>query len=63
MYNSIIIEIRMDVNGFMTQTSNMAQSVITGNLKSILPLTMVRVDRTEEEALWDEMIRTYHYLG
>lgn len=36
---------------------------ITQSLKSLLPLTLVQVDRTEGENLWDELIRRYHYLG
>jgi SRSO17 transposase len=53
----------MDVNNDMTEIMEIDQSVMTGNLKSVLPLTLVRVDKTAQEALWDELMRKYHYLG
>lgn len=38
------------------------QTELSGNLKSIQPLTLVRVDQTKEERLWDQLMREYHYL-
>jgi len=63
MYNSIVNDIRMDVNKFMIQTINIDHSEVTGNLESLLPLTFIIVDQTDEEAVWDEMMKKYHYLG
>ena len=62
MYNSIMNDIRMDVNKFMIQTVNIDHSEVTGNLESLLPLTFTIVDQTDEEPVWDEMMKKYHYL-
>lgn len=34
-----------------------------GKLHEFQPLEIVNVNRTELEAIWDELIRRYHYLG
>jgi SRSO17 transposase len=39
------------------------QSVLNGTLKSLSPIQWVRVDKGDEETVWDELMRAYHYLG
>ena len=36
---------------------------ITGHLKDIDRVTLEQVSGTEQEMLWDELVRSYHYLG
>ena len=36
---------------------------IEGKLHDYQPLEIINVNRTVYEALWDEIIRKYHYLG
>lgn len=47
----------------MTGNMLIDQSVLNGNLKSLPPIQWVRVDKGDEEPLWDDLICTYHYLG
>jgi len=37
--------------------------LVVGNLKDFQPLSIVMVNGTEDERIWDHMIRTWHYLG
>lgn len=39
------------------------QQLLAGYLKDYQPLSFVMVNGTEEEQLWDYMVRTWHYLG
>lgn len=36
---------------------------LEGKLHEFLPLDILIVDQTEQEALWDAMVKSYHYLG
>jgi SRSO17 transposase len=36
---------------------------LTGSVKDLSELSFMNVSGTEDEPLWDEMIRKYHYLG
>jgi hypothetical protein len=36
---------------------------LIGSVEDFYPLTVKAVNRTELEPLWDEAIRTWHYLG
>jgi SRSO17 transposase len=36
---------------------------LAGSLKEFQPITIILVNRTELEPVWDHMVRTYHYLG
>lgn len=39
------------------------QQPLVGNLKDFQPLSFVLVNGTENENIWDHMVRTWHYLG
>ena len=36
---------------------------IEGKLKEVLPLDVIIVNDTDQEPLWDYMVKNYHYLG
>ena len=36
---------------------------LTGKLKEFQPLSVLNVNKTEMEPVWDYMVRSYHYLG
>jgi SRSO17 transposase len=42
---------------------NMNQQPLVGNLKDYQPLSFVMVNGTEGEEVWNDMVRTWHYLG
>ena len=39
------------------------QTVIVGNLADVMPLEWLLVNHTEQEMVWDQLVRKYHYLG
>ena len=39
------------------------ETPITGALRDLQPLALVRVDTKEKERLWDFMVHTWHYLS
>jgi hypothetical protein len=53
----------LDVNSQMSAGREIDQTVIDRKLSKVLPLQFVRVDRTEDEEIWDQLVRDYHYLG
>ena len=42
---------------------SMEEREITGVLSDIKEIVLINVCGTEDEALWNEMISKYHYLG
>ena len=41
----------------------MEEQPITGSIKDLGDIQIINVSNSEEEKLWDEMIRKYHYLS
>jgi hypothetical protein len=41
----------------------MEENALTGNINDLGELELLNVSGTDEETLWNEMIRKYHYLG
>lgn len=39
------------------------QRPVTGSLRDFQPLSLILVNGTEDEGIWDYMVRTWHYLG
>jgi len=39
------------------------QAYLTGSVKDFKPLEIINVNKTEKEAVWDWMVKNYHYLG
>lgn len=63
---SCIIDSIRKTNGreqTMPESIQIDQSVLSGNLKSLPEIQFVRVDKSDEELVWDELVRSYHYLG
>jgi SRSO17 transposase len=53
----------MDVNHRMKEGLEIDKSEVIGHLKNIEPIRLEQVTTTEQDQLWDELVRTYHYLG
>ena len=47
----------------MGQELEISTQAIEGKLNEYQPMEIIIANRTPNEALWDEMIRKYHYLG
>jgi len=47
----------------MEQKIEIKAEAIEGKLHEYQPLEIIKVNGTEHETLWDEIIRKYHYLG
>lgn len=47
----------------MAEAYQLDERPLSGKLHDYLPLCIRIVNKTEEEPLWDHMVREYHYLG
>lgn len=47
----------------MAKIVQIDQTELSCTLKELPKIQFVRVDQTSEEPLWDELMRSYHYLG
>ena len=63
LVSSSINDLRIDVNCHVKENMKKDMHEITGYLKDIKPVVLEPVTTAEQETLWDELVRTYHYLG
>jgi len=47
----------------MQENVGVKQTPLTGSVKDFKPFEIINVNKTEKEAIWDWMVKNYHYLG
>ena len=50
-------------NWIMQAYDGIKQTQLTGSVKDFKPFEIINVNKTEKEAVWDWMVKNYHYLG